>query len=234
MTQTPSQVIDAIVQAAESAQSATLQDFVNAASTYVMNSAALSASDKKRHQIALSRVLGFALKTDLVAANPRMANIQVGEIDVYGGLRRGQSDLVEFHDGDGIRFAAELKPVNLAVGRAIWNRFGDIRMFAVNVHIKFPFSVLAGILTVPTIEIDNGVTKSTVHLIDRLIKRLAQAGSRDNETGGSHLLEGIAVVAYDPQTQTLLPASPQPTSQLRWENCVQRLASLYDSRFGED
>lgn len=234
MTKTPSQIIHSIAEAANTSQRAALQDFVDAASTYVMNAASLSASDMKRHQIALSRILGHALKTDLVIANARMADIQVGEIDVYGALRKGQADLVEFHMGDGIRFAAELKPINLAVGRAIWNRFGDIRTFAVNVHIKFPFSVLTGILTVPTIEIKGGKEKSTENLIERLLKRLAQAGSRDNETGGAHLLEGVAVIVYDPRNKKIIPAMPPTSSPLRWENCIKRLAALYESRFGED
>ena len=53
---------------------------------------------------------------------------------------------------DGLRLAVELKPVNLAVGRALWNRFGDIRAFAVNIHLKFPFAVVGGVLAIPTWE----------------------------------------------------------------------------------
>jgi hypothetical protein len=45
-----------------------------------------------------------------------------------------------------------LKPINLAVGRAIWNRFGDIRTFAVNIHLKFPFAAVGGVLVIPTYE----------------------------------------------------------------------------------
>lgn len=59
----------------------------------------------------------------------------------------------EVHELDGLRLAVELKPINLAVGRAIWNRFGDIRTSAVNVHLRFPFAVVGGVLVVPTFEV---------------------------------------------------------------------------------
>lgn len=62
-----------------------------------------------------------------------------------------RADASEAHPLDGLRLAVEIKPVNLAVGRAIWNRFGDVRAFAVNIHLKFPFAVV-GVLAVPTWE----------------------------------------------------------------------------------
>jgi hypothetical protein len=67
-------------------------------------------------------------------------------------LRTVNADVSEIHALDGLRLAVELKPVNLAVGRAIWNRFGDLRTFAVNLHLKFPFAVVGGVLVVPTYE----------------------------------------------------------------------------------
>jgi len=48
------------------------------------------------------------------------------------------------HELDGLRLAVEIKPVNLAVGRALWNRCGDILAFAVNLYLKFPFAVVRG------------------------------------------------------------------------------------------
>jgi hypothetical protein len=75
-----------------------------------------------------------------------------GELKVAGALRPAQADVLEAHPLDGLRLAVELKPVNLAVGRALWNRFGDIRAFAVNIHLKFPFAVVGGVLAIPTWE----------------------------------------------------------------------------------
>jgi hypothetical protein len=75
-----------------------------------------------------------------------------GELNVAGALRNARADVSEAHHMDGLRLAVEIKPVNLAVGRAIWNRFGDVRAFAVNIHLKFPFAVVGGVLAVPTWE----------------------------------------------------------------------------------
>lgn len=72
-----------------------------------------------------------------------------GEITVSGALRASQMDVVEMTELDGLKLAVELKPVNLAVGRAIWNRFGDIRVTAVSTHLKYPFAVAGGVLTLP-------------------------------------------------------------------------------------
>ena len=57
-----------------------------------------------------------------------------------------KADVSESNALDGLRLAIEIKPINVAVGRAIWNRFGDIRTFAVNLHLKFPFAVAGGVL----------------------------------------------------------------------------------------
>jgi hypothetical protein len=52
--------------------------------------------------------------------------------------------------------------------------------------------------------------KSTVHLIERAIERLIRAGGRRSEAEADHLLEGIAVVVYDPDTATIHPDIPSP------------------------
>ena len=69
---------------------------------------------------------------------------------IAGALRTARADVSEAHHLDGLRLAVEIKPVNLAVGRAIWNCFGDVRAFAVNIHLKFLFAIVGGVLAVPT------------------------------------------------------------------------------------
>lgn len=128
-----------------------LQDYVDAVSEYVLNARAMSDSVRKRAQIALSGGLGRAVRRELVAKVPSMRP-HAGERNVAGALRSARADVSESHELDGLRLAIEIKPINLAVGRAIWNRFGDVRAFAVNIHLKFPFAVVGGLLAVPTWE----------------------------------------------------------------------------------
>ena len=73
--------------------------------------------------------------------------------------------------------------------------------------------------------------KSTLHLIDRAIERLVRAGGRKSEAESAHLLEGIAVVVYDPDTGTINDQLPKPGSGLRWEEFVSALALSYKARF---
>jgi hypothetical protein len=141
------------------------------------------------------------------------------------------ADVSETHRLDGLRLAVEIKPVNLAVGRAIWNRFGDVRTFAVNLHLKFPFCVIGGVLVVPVFEVTDGGRRDTRGLIDRAVQRFIRAGGRRTEGDAAHLLEGISVVVYDPDTGSLVADSPPVGSGLRWDEFVNMLSAAYEARF---
>lgn len=256
-----------------------LSDYVSGVSAYVRQGNTLGAGPKKAAQIRLSNALARALAGALEKELPELrGRLITDEQTVAGGLRTAKADVSEVHRLDGLRLAIELKPINLAVGRAIWNRFGDIRTFAVNIHLKFPFAIVGGVLVVPTYEeagtkaakkaqereraiaedVEPGeepeneqaqeqhgktaaatVTaaparakrKSTVHLLDRAIERLIRAGGRKSEAEAAHLLEGIAVVVYDPDTATLDPDLPRAGSGLRWEEFVAALVTAYRARF---
>lgn len=252
-------------------QVCTIDDYIAAVSAYVRESAALKGGPKKAAQIRLSHALGRALVDELNAKLPTMAEVMVGERKVAGALRTTKADVSEIHPLDGLRLAVELKPVNLAVGRAIWNRFGDLRTFAVNIHLKFPFAVVGGVLVIPTYEesgtrdaakaeavevaVEEGATeeepvgapavaaepatgadtrgtmKSTRHLIERAVQRLMRAGGRKTEADAAHLLEGIAIVAYDPAAGIIDPNLPPSGSGLRWDEFVIALTAAYAARF---
>lgn len=250
----------------------TIHDYVTGVSAYVTGSGALDAGPKKAAQIRLSNALARVLEAELEAQLPQLTGrLVTHEQKVAGGLRTTNADVSESHRLDGLRLAVELKPINLAVGRALWNRFGDIRTFAVNIHLKFRFAVVGGVLVIPTYEeagtkeakkaeeqeeaAETGETdeetaagevqgeaearampaspvrRSTVHLIDRAIERLIRAGGRQSETEADHLLEGIAVVVYDPDTATLHPDIPKAGSGLRWDEFIAALVSAYRARF---
>ncbi len=213
---------------------ATLDLYVAGASEYIRSSSTISPGQKKAAQIRLSIALGHALSAALRERVPDMS-LHVGERTVAGGLRSMQADVSELHQLDGLRLAVELKPVMLAVGRAIWNRFGDLRMFSVNLHLKFPFAVVGGVLAIPTYEVHEvtGAKKSTVNLIERAIARLARAGGRVTEGDAPHLLEGVGVVVYDPDSGLLDSSLPPEGSGLRWDEFVEGLATAYAARFIE-
>jgi hypothetical protein len=246
----------------------TISDYVLGVSAYVRLQSKLAAGPKKASQIRLSNALARALAEAIEVQLPSIAGkLVTEERKIAGGLRTAKADLSESHPLDGLRLAVEIKPINLAVGRAIWNRFGDIRTFAVNIHLKFRFAVVGGVLVVPIYEetgttaareaeaeeeareqdeivstgegqSQTGVTtvtstsrKSTVHLIARAIERLHRAGGRKSEAESDHLLEGIAVIVYDPDTGTIDPNLPKPGLGLRWDEFITNLVTAYRARF---
>ncbi|MDQ2910983.1 MAG: hypothetical protein M3R39_08225 [Actinomycetota bacterium] len=231
-----------LVDALASLQRPTLADFVSAASEYIVASPDLGdlaleggvvvrpAERKKAGQIRLSNALGRALALDLRDSYGGI-DAEAGETYVSGALRVSKVDVVEVTKLDGLKLAIELKPINLAVGRAIWNRFGDIRVSAVSTHLKYPFAVAGGVLTIPTVEFLRGEWRSTEHLIVRLIELLRRAGGRQREDDAPHRLEGVAVVAFDPHAGTVRQDLPAVGSGLRWEEAVAALAHAYEERF---
>jgi hypothetical protein len=103
----------------------------------------MGTGQQKAVQVALSNVLGVVTLFDLRdKLGIPLSHAYAGERKVGGGLREVKADVSEMTQLDGLTLAVELKPVHLAVGRAIWNRFGDVRTFAVNIHLKFPFAVV--------------------------------------------------------------------------------------------
>jgi hypothetical protein len=131
--------------------------------------------------------------------------------------------------------AVELKPTYRAVGRAVWNRFGDVRAFAVNIHLKFPFAVVGGVQVLPTWDYDeNGQWVDTSNSLRRAARRLDRIRLRETEADASHLLEGFLLLVFDPKTGKEDPNIPAAGSPLRWDGFIDALVKAYDARFGAD
>jgi hypothetical protein len=205
-------------------------DYIVAVSEYVRERTSLSEGKAKAAQIRLSKGLGRALLGALEARLPGL-DAFAGEKRVAGALRTVNADVSESHHLDGLRLAVEIKPTNLAVGRALWNRFGDIRTFAVNIHLKFPFCVVGGVLVIPTHEATPTGTRDVTHLITRAVERLVRAGGRRSEADAAHLLEGVCVLVYDAATGLISEAVPPPGHGLRWDEFVDEIATTYEARF---
>jgi hypothetical protein len=227
----------ALVDALSTHARPTIHDYCVASAEYIREATALGSSRGKAAQLRLSNALARVCLFDLRDLGLDLTNAVAGERMVGGGLRTAKADVSEVTAMDGVTLAVEIKPVHLAVGRAIWNRFGDVRTFAVNVHLKFPFAVVGGILTLPTTERirsgEDDAWKSTTHLVERAVGRFIRAGGRETEGDAPHLLEGIGVVAFDRDTGVLAPDLPPIGCGLRWDEFIARIAEVYDARFGE-
>lgn len=215
----------------------TIEDYCRASAEYIRNATQLGTKKGKAAQIRLSNTLAEVTLADLRDRGLGLEGAVAGERKVGGGLRSVKADVSETSEIHGLTLAVEIKPIHLAVGRAVWNRFGDVRTFAVNIHLKFPFAVVGGVLTLPTTERvrSGGDTdwKSTSHLVSRAVARFVRAGGRETEGDAPHLLEGIAVVAFDRETGLIEPNLPPVASGLRWEEFIGGIAEAYSARFEE-
>jgi hypothetical protein len=240
----------------------TVDDYVAAASAYVINGRKLPikgdahSDSAKSAQGALSRVLGQVIANELAERHrqyilnelgpdafkrrprqktPHVLDPVAAETSVAGGLRTAQSDVTEAHRLDGVRLAVELKPSYRAVGRAIWNRYGDVRAFAVNIHLKFPFAVVGGVQVLPTIDVDEaGHLIDTRSSLNRAARRLSRIRPRETEADAGHLLEAFGLIIIDPVSGGLHPDIPPPGSSLRWDPFLDALVEAYDVRFGAE
>src|SRR5436309_3264185 len=89
---------------------------------------------------------------------------------------------------------------------AIQDLDGDVRAFAVNIHLKFPFAVVGGVQVLPTWDFDeNGNWVDTTSFLRRASRRLDRIRLRDTEAGAHHLLEGFLLLVFDPKTGQLDP-----------------------------
>lgn len=237
MTRSPEPTGLALVDGLVVTERPTIEDYCLASAEYIRNATELGSKKGKAAQIRLSNALAQVTLADLRDRGSPLDRAVAGERNVGGGLRSVKADVSETSEIHGLTLAVEIKPVHLAVGRAIWNRFGDVRTFAVNIHLKFPFAVVGGILTLPTTERvrsgDDTDWKSTSHLVSRAVARFMRAGGRETEGDAPHLLEGIAVVAFDRETGAIEPDLPPVASGLRWEEFIGSIAETYSARFGE-
>jgi hypothetical protein len=215
----------------------TLADYVAASAEYIRGASQLTSSAAKTAQLALSKGLSNVMANDLCATGVPFTDLRPGEREVGGGLRAAKADVSEMTPRDGLTVGVEIKPVHLAVGRAIWNRMGDIRAFALNVHLKFPFAVVGGVLTVPTSERktsgNDSEWKSTLPAVQKAIKKFSAAGERRSEYDAPHLLEATAVVVFDVDSGLVRDDLPGETSPLSWGTYIDQLAAVYDLRFND-
>ena len=206
---------------------ASLSEYVAAACRYQeqITSGAITGGQKKAPQIALSRLLAEVIASDLAAWG---MTLETGERRFIGGLAGAQIDAHEANEKDGLRVGIEIKTVNEAAGRAMWNRVNDLRSFAVNFHWKFPFAVLGGFIAIPN-HIPGEPNLSG--LVQRVGEVLERVNGRPNEAAPGHLLEGACLLVYDCGTRELDPSLPTAASRLRYNDFLELVGQAYRARF---
>jgi hypothetical protein len=187
-----------------------------------------SGKSKKSEQLRLGTLLATVIAGDLRGRGVR--DPRAAEVAIAGALSRPRVDVSETSLEDGLKLGIEIKTVNEAAGRAMWNRVGDLRSFAVNYHLKFPYAVCGGVITVPDMMPGE---PNLIPLIRRVERVLARVNGRPDEGSAPHRLEAIAFIVYrcGPTRIELHPDLPSESSGLRYPQFLDALVAAYEARF---
>lgn len=186
------------------------------------------ADQRKSAQIRLSHVLAQIFCLDLAQAQPA-CRARAGEITIPGGLRDSQVDIAEVDHTGVVRFAGELKPVYLAVGRATSNRTKDVVYHSLNCHLADPKTVTLGLMVLPLWERLKGRKKSCATQIQHTAQYLLKASGRTGIEQPAHLAESAALVVVCPDSgELVLDDVPE---QLRWDQAVADAAQQFEARY---
>jgi hypothetical protein len=153
--------------------------------------------------------------------------IWVGEMDISGGIKHQQMDIVLASPRDGLALAVDVKGLNTRenAGKNLKNRLGDFVSISVNFHLRFPYAAIGGVLAVPS-----DISESQLRKGIRIAEGLA---GRVSPSEGPERFEAFALLVFD--CETLAPSStwPDPDSPVRYENFVLALRDAFERRFGE-
>lgn len=187
-----------------------------------------SGKSKKSEQLRLGTLLATVIAGTLRGRGVR--DPRAAEVAIAGALSRPRVDVSETSLEDGLKLGIEIKTVNEAAGRAMWNRVGDLRSFAVNFHLKFPYAVCGGVITVPDAMPGE---PNLIPLIRRVERVLARVNGRPDEGSAPHRLEAIAFIVYQCGADgvALHPDLPSEASGLRYPQFLDALVAAYEARF---
>ncbi|MBN1485853.1 MAG: hypothetical protein JXA37_14155 [Chloroflexia bacterium] len=150
--------------------------------------------------------------------------VEFGQVRIIGAVRPQNFDVA--YRPDGPRVAFDSKTLNdMASVRKNWqNMINDLSTEATTVHIRFPYAVVAFIVMIPKPALASKQETDIIRTLERL-------GTRSDVLDQAHLAEVVALVAWDPQTGTIDPSVPPPTSNIRIETFSDTLYQQYVSRY---
>jgi len=155
---------------------------------------------------------------------PEADCIEIGDSRVIGGIRPQNFDVA--YRPDGLRIAYDSKTLNDfdSVKKNWQNMINDLATEASTVHTRFPYALVAFLVSIPKPALDT----SQEHDIVRTLERL---GTRKSVQNQNHLAEVITLLVWDPATGKVDTNIPGPSSNLRMERFSEILYPIYVERY---
>lgn len=156
---------------------------------------------------------------------PQLADcVELGPVRIIGGVRPQNFDVG--YRPDGIRLAFDSKTLNDAdsVGKNWQNMINDLATEATTVHSRFPYTVAAFMVIIPS-------PCLSVSTLAAMIGTLERLGRRVGIDGPHHMAEAISLVLWDPSTGQIDPNTPATTSPIRIEKFAEQVENAYMNRY---
>jgi hypothetical protein len=206
-----------------------------------------------------SDALSDFVTTDLTATSEVFKSaLRAGELtsrknpDIRAKFTERSIDLV-FYEGAvapniSVRLSVENKTIMTAHGKARKNRYGDLIAYSNHMHTHNAKCIAGAILVVnvsPDYENPDAFAKGIVRPRLRMEKVVADTISifdkiplRESPEDPNELPEALSIIVVDydgvnPGKLVSAPLAPQTGSHLNYEDFIQRLCSLYATRFAE-
>lgn len=155
---------------------------------------------------------------------PQADCVEVGPTRIIGGVRPQNFDIC--YRPDGVRFAFDSKSLNdlKSVRKNYQNMINDLASEATTVHTRFPYAIVAFVVTIPEPCLLGAQRAALIGNLDRLARR-------SNVTDQAYLAEAISLVVWDPNTGNLSGEVPAAGSRLRIEAFSHHVQNAYYARY---
>jgi hypothetical protein len=179
-----------------------LADAITATGPIPNNS--VSQAVKKRYSEVLSGHLARELAAGLRRvgfANVRPLPDGPGEKAFQGGLGPKKVDVSFADEQHGLLLAVSIKSICFPpFGKNLKNRFGDLLVEAISLHLRFPYSVVCMLFAFPLAS-DQDVTRlRTISTFARAMSLFATVSDRQDYTDAGEKFEDVTMMLFEPST----------------------------------
>lgn len=134
-----------------------------------------------------------------------------GERAFQGGLGPKKVDVSFADERNGLLLAVSIKTINFQpFGKNLLNRFADLCTEAINLHLRFPYSVVCAVFAFPTAADQDYTDRRLVSTFQRATKLFGSMSGRGEYTDPSEKFEHIAMLLFQPITES----GAEPTVRL--------------------
>jgi len=162
-------------------------------------------AQKKRFSEKLSANLAVEVADGLRAAGfgaTRPVRGGPGERAFQGGLGPKKVDVSYADERNGLLLAVSIKTINFQpFGKNLTNRFADLCTESINLHLRFPYSVVCAIFAFPIAADRDQTDRRLSSTFQRATKLFGSMSGRGEYTDPSEKFEHIAMLLFQPITE---------------------------------